>query len=552
VLKGNGQLLIEVKGLPFEALFSATVGAPDPPLTTLGYAIEPLFPAQQTTAAFSVSTPGNHWLLAKPKAPASSGTPWDDAHALAKANGYTHYVEPDILHEAGAATAVKETKDPWPPHQPVSAGWHLFSAYAGFADVRAKTTGAGVRIAHLDTGFTKGLTCEPRRLLPDLGWDFWDGHPGAEDPHTGGFLLYPGHGTATLALLAGPKMNLPVQTTQPPGTIQFDADFGGAPDAEVVPVRISPSVIHLATSSMALGVSYALAPRGSAANRCDVITCSHGGLPARPWARAVNDIYEAGLIMAAASGDNYNGEIIGLPTRFTVYPAAFNRVITVTGATYDRTPYIAPGLGEKQENWGPAAVMEKAIAAYTPKVAWMNYTGDPVFTMDGAGTSASTPQVAAACALWLSLYGPQLPKDWRRVEACRVALFESAADKQKDKVHLGWGVLNVPRFLDKDRATDVIARALGGKLKQSGVDEVSFPLWRLLFGWAPPNSEAETMYEVEAAQVVLSSTNGDLIKAAQDVTEGGLLTDAQRSQLREALLDEPISSALRERILAAK
>lgn len=49
--------------------------------------------------------------------------------------------------------------------------------------------------------------------------------------------------------------------------------------------------------------------------------------------------------------------------------------------------------------------------------------------MDGAGTSAATPQIAAAVALWIAKYRTELekyPEPWMRVQAARFALFESA------------------------------------------------------------------------------------------------------------------------------
>ena len=36
--------------------------------------------------------------------------------------------------------------------------------------------------------------------------------------------------------------------------------------------------------------------------------------------------------------------------------------------------------------------------------------------MDGGGTSSSTPQIAAACALWLKQHGAQFPAGWQRVD----------------------------------------------------------------------------------------------------------------------------------------
>jgi hypothetical protein len=111
-----------------------------------------------------------------------------------------------------------------------------------------------------------------------------------------------------------------------------------------------------------------------------------GGLPAESWAYAVNRVYEAGIVVAAASGDNIVAPFGPFPFYDTVWPSRFNRVITVVGATYDKTPYITNVLGEIEGSWGPdKSVMKKAIAAYTPNVAWMKYRTNDQFAMDERG-----------------------------------------------------------------------------------------------------------------------------------------------------------------------
>jgi hypothetical protein len=263
----------------------------------------------------------------------------------------------------------------------------------------------------------------------------------------------------------------------------------------------------------------------------------------------LSSFYEAGTVIVAASGDSIYLEIVDLATRYTVYPSSFNRVLTALGTTYLKQPYITAKVGVMQGCWGPDTVMEKAVAGFTPNVAWMIFNDLPAgFEMSGGGTSASTPQVAAACALWLELYRDKLPADWRRVEACRVALFDGADDSHPNKPELGWGLLNVAKMLDPALAQQVIAQANGGQLKASSEDSVSFPFWRLLMGIGPPDSEKERMYEVEVAQVVLQSTNSELRKAAREASDGAAFSPAVRAKYREMLAAEPISIALRARI----
>jgi hypothetical protein len=293
---------------------------------------------------------------------------------------------------------------------------------------------------------------------------------------------------------------------------------------------------------MAKGLYHALAPKGDYTNRCDVVSISHGGLPTPCWAEAVNMLYEDGITVVAASGDSIFAEVIDIATHYTVYPSAFNRVLTAVGATYSKRPYITKKLGVIQGCWGPDIVMEKAVAAFTPNVAWMVFDSKPSgFKMSGGGTSSSTPQIAAACALWLQLYRDKLPVSWQRVEACRLALFDSADNKHRDKSKLGWGTLDVKNMLDRGLATKLIESANAGKLQPSAEDSVSdsfSTLLNLILGIGPPNSEQERMYETEVVQVVLASRNSGLRAAARRAARGASFKPTEQTRLRRLLLEE--------------
>src|SRR5215213_4949321 len=187
----------------------------------------------------------------------------------------------------------------------------------------------------------------------ELQRDFLDDDLDATDPGTSGLGDNPGHGTATQALLAGRRVH-------PQGEPAFDEFLGGAPHAEVVPIRIANSVIHFSSSTMADGIEYAVT------SGCRVISISMGGVPSRRWA-PVNAAYEAGVAIFAAAGNNFGD---GLPTRKTVWPARFNRVVGVCGATADKSPYFKSGFNGMQGNFGPEEKMHTAIAAYTPNTPW--------------------------------------------------------------------------------------------------------------------------------------------------------------------------------------
>jgi hypothetical protein len=261
VLQHSGKLLIRVSGRSYKSLVSGTEF-----LDPRHYDIKPLFASYQRSTAFSPEEPGDNWLLVIPGAFDPSLNPWDLAHQVARQKQYSFFVEPDLLQASFQESDAKARVPPtngldqhWPPTRPVSPGWHLEAGFTDFISAHKLATGKGIRIAHLDTGYWPPHNSTPKNIKPALGWNFYEGNPVAVDPGTGSpfdILPSPGHGTATLGFLAGNKLDLVFSGHR------FDGYFGGAPESEVVPVRIAASVIHFYTSTMAQGIDYAWAPRG--------------------------------------------------------------------------------------------------------------------------------------------------------------------------------------------------------------------------------------------------------------------------------------------------
>ena len=437
--------------------------------------------------------------------------PWDEAHEIAGRlrerlrdlrveRAASVYVEPDIVHRRPIETTHAKSAmgggwpalrgfDPYyaPLNDRFDLDWHI--QYAGFriAWVAGRTQGEGVRIAHLDTGYFPCHLSTPENIKEKEGRNYYKGNKfDVVDP---GNHLNAGHGTATLALLAGKNVDLSYQESSTNSVHRYTGVIGGAPGAAIVPVRIGGidgSVIHLYSVSMARGLLHALGDAQRAP--CDVISLSHGGLPTQAWVDAINELYEHGIVVAAASGDNFNGYILDIATHFTVYPAAWWRVITVTGETFARKSYTSGHFMEMQGCWGPTALMDKSLGGFTPNVPWMRLDCPNAWEACGSGTSASTPQVAAACTLWLAAYGKDLPKDWRRVEACRAVLFKTLQDRDADTEKIGAGALNAAAILaDASFSGKVVAdahRARPRLLKKTPPDRCSWPLLRLLLGAA--------------------------------------------------------------------
>jgi subtilisin family serine protease len=487
--------------------------------------------------------------------------PWDAAHAaadhIAKTSGTPAYVEPDVLQEtfrgkvpaprnrlstrklstrkgALAAPVEADALDPaWPPSaadKPLP-DWHLDSSQLRQArqdaQVLANAATTRVRIGHLDTGYSPAHETRPQFLLTDLAWDVLDDRPGAIDPADySGLLQTPGHGTATLAILAGSHCSL------------THDQLGGAPMCEVLPVRISDSVVHLWTSVIPKGINYALD------NGCDVISLSHGGLPSMAWSDAVNRAYDQGVVICAASGDSKGG----WPMTAVVYPARFRRAISVCGVTAAGKPYFDDkfdGTDELEGNFGPAEVMGNAIAAYTPNVLWAKIRDTPDaktyskngYELSGSGTSASTPQVAAAVALYLQKNYAALKAmaGGKRVEAIRAALF-AQAQSAGDALHFGHGFL---------RALDLLDYPVKAPAKTLDDDEIVFALLGRLPGWAALPVEKQQMFNVEAMQVVLASA--DLTKTMDGAeTDASGLGAADIVKLVGALRNADISQALHQ------
>ncbi|HEX8687899.1 MAG TPA: S8 family serine peptidase, partial [Pyrinomonadaceae bacterium] len=306
--------------------------------------------------------------------------------------------------------------------------------------------------------------------------------------------------------------------------------IGGAPDAEVLPLRVADRVVLLRTSALAQAMRYATD------NRCDVITLSMGGVPTRSWAEEVDRAYEAGVVICAAAGNH-----VGFtPPRTLVYPARYARVVAVCGVMADGSPYAGlKGLNTLEGSFGPDSAMRAAVAAYTPNIPWARYMCDGVIRHNGEGTSAATPQVAAAVALWLERHKNELPpRDWRRVEAARNALFTSTK-MRGDRTHFGNGVVQALKMLD-------VKPALG--LPKSAPSDDSFSIFRVVTGLGiariPPREE---MFNQELAQRWL--LNEELQKLVPDPAAAAKIPADRMRRVMEAIIeDEGASLALRKHV----
>ena len=366
--------------MQFAGRFLIKTVAPAP--VGMGAAAAPEFPLFTTALALGAAGPtaSADWVVAPLKTAAGiTQNGWDMAHALLAskqdvAGVPIQIIEPDFRSAfpfsrtdvaqvgiAAAAAGGDSCKQDQPnPDWPTGGfAWHLGANFSQLLDARlaaGQPAGMKIRVVHLDTGYSPGHQALPQYLRADLARNFVepDNPFSAVDPGTSGLMKNPGHGTGTMSILAGNRF----------AQGGFNDFLGGAPNAEIIPVRIGDSVVHFYSSSMAQGLDYALAVGAQ------VVSVSMGGVPSKAWAEAVNRAYEAGIAIFAAAGNNMGG----FPTTSTVYPARFNRVTAVCGAAGDRTPYykglLYPGM---QGNFGPSAKMKTALASFTPNIPWAEW-----------------------------------------------------------------------------------------------------------------------------------------------------------------------------------
>ena len=460
------------------------------------------------------SGPARTWIVASPARSEAQAkddaNPWDSSHKILDGAPPARYrsmltelsraagsevkplaVEPDLIYADKRRPASLDRQEQevfrshtqgnelslcageschWPSGKDMD--WHMGDRYSQLKSAREfvrnryppKAPSKRIKVAVIDTGYNEDHVANPPGLDKSASRDFSrdpvNPSVGAADPFHTGPMKNPGHGCGVISILAGNRVQYSEE--------KFSDYLGGAPDVDVVVFRISDSVVHLSPVSMAFAIKYATE------TGCDVISISHGGLPCQLLADAVNEAYENGTAIFAAAGDFFALPFLGISSpQSTVYPAAFERVVSVcgvtaNGTTYSRAPTWLTLLTFKdwahwmlRGSYGPDSLMDKAIAAYSPNVAWARYAKDNpenLFDLNGSGTSAATPQVSAAAALWLQAHrdDPALAgakwRSWEKVEAVYWALFDSAEKKTPEGgasfTYFGNGLLKARRALD--------------------------------------------------------------------------------------------------------
>lgn len=537
----EGEIRLLVKGAALAPRFAlgsgrgALRGQAEPLFTSIG--------GQALGAAPDAET----WQLLRFDGDAAPSA-WDLCHRVLRDHaGFAaapgaRFIEPDLeqrwtfgddavqaLRLAESCPPTGAPQNPRFPMGPQQTGthamWHAspdhgqFASIAGFFDAER---GPRVRIAQLDTGFDPHHQTLPARLRHDLQRSFVSGEPTNDATDRAGGMVNkaPGHGTGTLGILAG-------------------RNTGAAPWAEVIPLRVATGVVLFSNSAVARALDYVHALCADPQTFVHVITMSMGGVASRAWADAVNALYERGVTIVSAAGNNYGN----LPTRYLVYPARFNRVTAACGVMADLTPYADLGLTRMAGNYGPRAAMQTALAASTPNVPWPRRGCSGIVDSDGAGTSSATPQVAAAAALWIARHQKAwaaYPEGWMRVEAVRRALFSTSAPGRtpEEVERLGHGRL---------RAADALRQGLpapAAALTRQPPDNTRFGIFRMMLGMRMQDldpGEAE-MLELEALQLAQITGLEELLPDDPDLAPEALVDAETLTRIRTQLADAPGAS----------
>jgi hypothetical protein len=529
-------------------------------LNSFGFEIEsisPLFEPLQKNMAIE-KTAGKIKIKIKTKFNDLEINSWDVAHMALNANslGFSS-VEPDMWNEYTTGSKVEgnfnnlsiksftkadsdDFDNDWPPKK--NLVWHLNDNFSQLALARSAVAGSqyNVRIGHIDTGYTNHFAIPAKVREHPFQKNFIEG----EDPKvafdTGitGIGRQPYHGTGTLSILVGDKVTL--KTTGG----QFNDYLGAAYFADVIPCRIAKSVILFKTSAFAAAVNY-LTQLTLSGTPVHVITMSMGGAPSKLWADAVNSAYDAGITMVTAAGNNFDD----LPTRHVIYPARFNRVIAACGVTYDLKPYRICKINEMQGNYGPPHHMSGALAAFTPNVPWAKARTNSI-EFSGAGTSAATPQIAAAAAIYYRKYHEELDalQPWQRVEAIRYALFNSALKIVKGDycdytTYFGNGILqancalNYPVNKEREKSSedkvplfpilDTVFNAIPDIKQKSSLEMLNTELWQLVYY---DSSLSDILYKEEVPYNLIGKLHWDMFATA--VIESPSASQALKSYLK--------------------
>lgn len=504
------------------------------------FKVEPLFQSIKPPSHMGMAQ-ASQWHMVTTSEDGDEFNSWELCHKMVSGDmgftglGAVEFAEPDIeqrwiigneAQRAMAAVGGCEESEKPDSRLPTGTGFYWFrdSDHSQLEAARdeIKEPSDRVRIAHFDTGYDPEHITLPKFLRKDLQKNFADdGQPDNASDTSEGIFNQLGHGTGTLGILAGAT---------------FDGSpLGGAAFLDVIPIRVANSVVLFKNSAIAKAFDYVHSLAKKPQTSVHVITMSMGGLASQAWADAANALYELGVFIVTAAGNNFGN----FPTRHIVYPARFKRVIAACGVMADGKPYADLPIKIMAGNYGPESKMGTALAAYTPNTPWARLGCSQIVDPNGAGTSSATPQIAAAAALWIQKYKTEwngYSEGWMRVEAVRKALYDSAKLASTELGEkLGRGIIQAHKALQEQKP------AKESELTKTPKDSASFPFWKVITGLGIAADTRRQMLELEALQLLQQSKELEevVVDPERDLQS---LPEAKKQEIIDALASAPGAS----------
>lgn len=236
-----------------------------------------------------------------------------------------------------------------------------------------RSRGEGIRIGHIDTGYSDHPELERAALDLTADYDIIDDDNDARDPLRRAFFAVldsPGHGTQTGSVIAGRER----------GKIS-----GVAPLATLVPIRAIKSVVQVLDSDVARAVNKAR-ERG-----CHIISMSLGGRGFIGLQEAIRAAVADGMIVMAAAGNKVT---------FVVAPASYPECLAVAATNCNSKPWPDSSRGAAVDISAPGeSVWAARVVLETSPPGFVESRSD--------GTSYAVATLAGVAALWLAHHGPE-------------------------------------------------------------------------------------------------------------------------------------------------
>lgn len=304
------------------------------------------------------------------------------------------YVEPDVV------VGVSEPELTLPLlTQEYTDSWGV-TRIGGNAAVAAGITGAGIKVAVLDSGIDYSH--------PDLIDNYKGGYNFVyenDDPYDDGYIS---HGTH-IAGIIGARNN---------GT----GVVGVAPEVSLYAVKVLGGMVMGDLSDILAGIEWAIS------NNMNVINLSIGSLQDSPsFKEACDRARQAGIIVVAASG-NANSALVD-------FPAAYDSVLAVSATNIDDTRAVFSNYGPEVDLTAPGVDIKSTLR------------GGGYGTM--RGTSQATAHVSGAAAILLAKAIADGNTGGNIAEEVRTRLLATAQDLGDPGLdpYFGFGIVDLAKAL---------------------------------------------------------------------------------------------------------